>query len=182
MFYLPECWDGCLLLLGIDIFSNFTQKQKYNFTSEEKFKKPLNPLEPIGGAGPKFSSDSKSLGTFEKNLSGALSLLCPAQGFPLPSFRYLPWLEVHSGLNNFLSFQNPDPLTVQPNSSGSVSCHTVCLSHRATDIELYESTNYRKVSELSVGLCFTSLLPSVCSSNNWSQLLFQEQSFEKSSD
>ncbi len=43
--------------------------------------------EPIGGAAPKFSSDSKSLGNFEKSSAETLALLCPAQASPLPSFR-----------------------------------------------------------------------------------------------
>jgi hypothetical protein len=44
-------------------------------------------LEPIGGAKPKFSSDSKSLGNFEKTEADSLALLCPAQAAPIPSFR-----------------------------------------------------------------------------------------------
>ncbi len=43
--------------------------------------------EPIGGAAPKFSSDSKSLGNFEKSSAETLALLCPAQASPLPSFK-----------------------------------------------------------------------------------------------
>ncbi len=43
--------------------------------------------EPIGGAAPKFSSDSKTLGNFEKSSKETLALLCPAQASPLPSFR-----------------------------------------------------------------------------------------------
>ena len=56
------------------------------------FKKNLYLLliEPIGGAIPKFTTDSKSLGTFEKTFGGTLALLCPAQAFPLPSYRYRP--------------------------------------------------------------------------------------------
>ena len=45
-------------------------------------------LEPIGGAAPKFSSDSKSIGTFDKKGGESLALACPAQAYPLPSFRY----------------------------------------------------------------------------------------------
>ena len=44
-------------------------------------------LEPIGGAAPKFSSDSKTLGNFDKKEGAQLALNCPAQAFPLPSFR-----------------------------------------------------------------------------------------------
>ena len=50
-------------------------------------------LEPVGSATPKFSSDSKSLGTFEKIQNGVLALLCPAQGFPLPNYRYYQLLQ-----------------------------------------------------------------------------------------
>lgn len=50
--------------------------------------KIISLLEPIGGAIPKFSSDSKSLGSFEKNFGESLALLCPAQAYPLPSYRY----------------------------------------------------------------------------------------------
>ena len=42
--------------------------------------------EPIGSAGPKFTTDDKSA-TFERLSGSALSLTCPAQGFPLPAFR-----------------------------------------------------------------------------------------------
>ena len=41
---------------------------------------------PIGSAGPKFTTDDKSA-TFERLSGLALSLTCPAQGFPLPAFR-----------------------------------------------------------------------------------------------
>jgi hypothetical protein len=47
--------------------------------------------EPIGSAGPKFTTDDKSA-TFERLSGSALSLTCPAQGFPLPAFRS-DWLE-----------------------------------------------------------------------------------------
>ena len=45
-------------------------------------------LEPIGGAAPKFSSESKTIGTFEKTGGDSLALACPAQAYPLPTFRY----------------------------------------------------------------------------------------------
>ena len=45
-------------------------------------------LEPIGGAAPKFSSESKSIGTFDKMGGDSLALACPAQAYPLPTFRY----------------------------------------------------------------------------------------------
>ena len=50
--------------------------------------KILFTTEPIGGAAPKFSSSSKSIGTFEEHGGESLALVCPAQAYPLPSFRY----------------------------------------------------------------------------------------------
>ena len=43
-------------------------------------------VDPIGGTKPKFSQESES-STFTKKSGQQLSLLCPAQGAPLPSFR-----------------------------------------------------------------------------------------------
>ena len=45
-------------------------------------------VEPIGGTKPKFSQESES-STFTKQSGLQLSLLCPAQGAPLPSFRFV---------------------------------------------------------------------------------------------
>ena len=42
--------------------------------------------EPIGSAAPKFSQETKSL-SFVKPVDITLSLLCAAQGAPLPSYR-----------------------------------------------------------------------------------------------
>ena len=50
--------------------------------------KILFTTEPIGGAAPKFSSSSKSIGIFEEHGGESLALVCPAQAYPLPSFRY----------------------------------------------------------------------------------------------
>ena len=45
-------------------------------------------LEPIGGSKPKFSQKSESL-TFTEKAHQTISLLCPAMGSPLPSFRFV---------------------------------------------------------------------------------------------
>ena len=45
-----------------------------------------NYLEPIGGAKPKFSLNTESL-RFTREALSSVSLLCPAQGSPIPSFR-----------------------------------------------------------------------------------------------
>ena len=43
-------------------------------------------LEPVGGSAPKFSGELKG-GTMEKALYQPISLSCPAQGSPVPSYR-----------------------------------------------------------------------------------------------
>ena len=48
----------------------------------------LNYLEPIGSSKPKFSEDINSKGITRQKLN-AVTLVCPAQGFPLPSFRFV---------------------------------------------------------------------------------------------
>ena len=53
-------------------------------------------LEPIGGSKPKFSQKSESL-TFTEKAQQTLSLLCPAMGSPLPSFRFVKGK--HTGAN-----------------------------------------------------------------------------------
>ena len=47
----------------------------------------LNLIEPIGSAGPKFTSDDKS-DTFSRSSGTPLALKCTAQGFPVPAFRF----------------------------------------------------------------------------------------------
>ena len=44
--------------------------------------------EPIGGSAPKFTLDSK-LSLVERKFAHPLTLVCPAQGSPVPSYRYL---------------------------------------------------------------------------------------------
>ena len=52
-------------------------------------------LEPVGSSAPKFpSSTQSSLGTFRVQHQAAISLVCPAQGSPVPAFRYLKQLVV----------------------------------------------------------------------------------------
>ena len=45
-------------------------------------------LEPVGSALPKFSSKDK-INAFIAEKSTTVSLMCPAQGHPLPSFRFV---------------------------------------------------------------------------------------------
>lgn len=42
--------------------------------------------EPVGSSGPKFPTVDKSRG-FEAKVNESFTLLCPAQGFPVPAFR-----------------------------------------------------------------------------------------------
>lgn len=44
-------------------------------------------LEPIGSSVPKFSNDDKS-DTFFYGMNHPIAMLCLAQAFPVPSFRY----------------------------------------------------------------------------------------------
>lgn len=44
-------------------------------------------LEPVGLRIPRMNSDLKG-GTMEKSAGFGLSLLCEAQGYPTPTFRY----------------------------------------------------------------------------------------------
>ena len=57
-------------------------RNNFNFSIQIE----LSFLEPIGGAGPKFAHESKG-SILVKELSQAISLSCPAQGFPVPAFR-----------------------------------------------------------------------------------------------
>ena len=48
--------------------------------------------EPIGGSAPKFTIDSK-LSLVERKFAQPLTLVCPAQGSPVPGYRSLPTIE-----------------------------------------------------------------------------------------
>ena len=56
--------------------------------SFKKTLKNLNYLEPIGGSAPKLASET-DLTRILRHHSQALSLKCPAQGSPTPSFRFV---------------------------------------------------------------------------------------------
>lgn len=45
-------------------------------------------VEPVGSKGPKFSTDLKLI-MFDRFVGQGLGLFCQAQGFPVPSFRYV---------------------------------------------------------------------------------------------
>jgi len=47
-----------------------------------------SPPEPIGSTAPKFPSSNK-INAFEKWVGETMVVFCPAQGYPLPAFRYV---------------------------------------------------------------------------------------------
>lgn len=53
-----------------------------------KCKNSIINADPVGSKAPAFSSASKSH-TFDMQRGQGFSLLCPAQGFPVPSFKYV---------------------------------------------------------------------------------------------
>lgn len=44
-------------------------------------------IEPVGYKAPTFANDYKSF-TFDRSSDASFALLCPAQAYPQPSFRY----------------------------------------------------------------------------------------------
>jgi hypothetical protein len=59
----------------------------FRYSAEIKlFCLEINFIEPIGGAGPKFNSKSET-SAFKIQQLATYALLCPAQGFPIPSYR-----------------------------------------------------------------------------------------------
>lgn len=48
-------------------------------------------IEPIGSKGPKFSNDLRS-STIDREEGQSFGLLCLAQAFPVPTFRYFSWV------------------------------------------------------------------------------------------
>ena len=55
-------------------------------------------IDPVGSALPKFSSKDK-INAFAIEKSSVLSLTCPAQGHPLPAFRFVNFLFFLSNAN-----------------------------------------------------------------------------------
>ena len=53
--------------------------------------------DPVGAKVPKFSTNDKS-SSFVFNSGEGFGLLCPAQGFPIPTFRYVPVVMHHPGI------------------------------------------------------------------------------------
>lgn len=72
------------------IFQKFLLQNHASFCIVISIRKSIHAilvlLEPMGAKGPKFSSDDR-VNSFIRAAGSASSLHCPAQGFPVPSFR-----------------------------------------------------------------------------------------------
>jgi hypothetical protein len=78
-----------------DGFKTYKCRTKHRLTGETKLSATAGRLvitEPIGGAKPKFSIGTEKL-AFTRNENQQIGLLCPAQGFPLPAFRWYKFME-----------------------------------------------------------------------------------------
>ncbi|KAL6435014.1 hypothetical protein ACFW04_005260 [Cataglyphis niger] len=108
--YLPEdpavVQDGKYLVLPSgelhirdvgpeDGYKTYQCRTKHRLTGETRLSATKGRLvitEPIASARPKFPSLADSQ-TFKVYLGGAMTLLCPAQGFPVPSYRWYKFIE-----------------------------------------------------------------------------------------
>lgn len=71
--------QALLIILNLMNIKNSVKLTKWNFDSLY--------TEPVGAKSPKFSTNDKS-SLFFYSSGEAFALLCPAQGFPVPMFRY----------------------------------------------------------------------------------------------
>jgi len=46
-------------------------------------------LEPVGSVGPRLTAGTSKIQTVEYSVAVSATLLCPAQAYPVPNFRYL---------------------------------------------------------------------------------------------
>ncbi|XP_050461776.1 cell adhesion molecule Dscam2 isoform X19 [Cataglyphis hispanica] len=78
-----------------DGYKTYQCRTKHRLTGETRLSATKGRLvitEPIASARPKFPSLADSQ-TFKVYLDGAMTLLCPAQGFPVPSYRWYKFIE-----------------------------------------------------------------------------------------
>ncbi|KAL6435022.1 hypothetical protein ACFW04_005260 [Cataglyphis niger] len=78
-----------------DGYKTYQCRTKHRLTGETRLSATKGRLvitEPIASARPKFPSLADSQ-TFKVYLGGAMTLLCPAQGFPVPSYRWYKFIE-----------------------------------------------------------------------------------------
>ncbi|XP_025152760.1 Down syndrome cell adhesion molecule-like protein Dscam2 isoform X11 [Harpegnathos saltator] len=78
-----------------DGYKTYQCRTKHRLTGETRLSATKGRLvitEPVASARPKFPSLADSQG-FKMYLGGAMTLLCPAQGFPVPSYRWYKYIE-----------------------------------------------------------------------------------------
>ncbi|XP_071628595.1 Down syndrome cell adhesion molecule 1 isoform X9 [Temnothorax longispinosus] len=78
-----------------DGYKTYQCRTKHRLTGETRLSATKGRLvitEPMGAKGPKFSSDDR-VNSFIRAAGSASSLHCPAQGFPVPSFRWYKFIE-----------------------------------------------------------------------------------------
>ncbi|XP_071567215.1 Down syndrome cell adhesion molecule 1 isoform X6 [Temnothorax nylanderi] len=78
-----------------DGYKTYQCRTKHRLTGETRLSATKGRLvitEPVASARPKFPSLADSQ-TFKVYLGGAMTLLCPAQGFPVPSYRWYKFIE-----------------------------------------------------------------------------------------
>ncbi|KAB0795379.1 hypothetical protein PPYR_12218 [Photinus pyralis] len=89
-----------------DGYKTYQCRTKHRLTGETRLSATKGRLvitEPVGSVKPKFPTADKSH-TFESIVSESLTLLCPAQAYPVPSQRYLV------SVNRFFCQQSPSVL------------------------------------------------------------------------
>ncbi|XP_068973075.1 cell adhesion molecule Dscam1 isoform X4 [Bombus flavifrons] len=78
-----------------DGYKTYQCRTKHRLTGETRLSATKGRLvitEPVASTRPKFSSLA-DLQAFKMALGGAMTLLCPAQGFPVPSYRWYKFIE-----------------------------------------------------------------------------------------
>ncbi|XP_023247278.1 Down syndrome cell adhesion molecule-like protein Dscam2 [Copidosoma floridanum] len=78
-----------------DGYKTYQCRTKHRLTGETRLSATKGRLvitEPVGSARPKFPTMADSQ-TFKAMLNGAMTLLCPAQGFPVPMYRWYKFID-----------------------------------------------------------------------------------------
>lgn len=76
-----------------DGYKSYQCRTKHRLTGETRLSATKGRLvitEPVGAKAPIFSTDNK-ISSFVRNTGQNFALLCQAQGFPVPSSRYVKW-------------------------------------------------------------------------------------------
>ncbi|XP_047019425.1 Down syndrome cell adhesion molecule-like protein Dscam2 isoform X13 [Helicoverpa zea] len=78
-----------------DGYKSYQCRTKHRLTGETRLSATKGRLvitEPIGSKSPTFSTDNK-FSWYMRNIGQSLNILCPAQGFPVPVFRWYKFVE-----------------------------------------------------------------------------------------